>query len=603
MKHPTAPMRTATRVAAAIAVTFTAAAFALAEERSMDGSGNNLDHPTWGQRQTRLRRAAGYAYADGVSAPGGSKRAGTRFISNTCGAQPDNRLSARNLSDLHTLWGQFIDHDIDHTTDPGPAVVHIPVPAGDPWFDPAGEGDRTILLKRSVFDPASGTGPGNPREQFNMITSWIDASLVYGSDPFRATALRAFDGTGRLLTGPDDQMPYNTMNLANGNSSALPGDQLFVSGDLRTNENCQLIALHTVFLREHNRLCAEIAAAHPGWTDEQIYQRARRIVGAFMQVVTFQEYLPALLGEDAIPPYAGYDPEIDPRIANEFSAAAFRFGHSQVNEIMLRLTDDGSVHPAGHRNSRDTFFAPHVYMEAPPGAWLKGAAHMVSQEVDLRLVASLRNFLFGMPGTQFAIDLFAMNTMRGREHGLADLNTVRAAYGLRPHRSFGSISKDPGIQAELAAAYATPSDIDLWVGGLAEDLLPGAAVGPTFHAIIRDQFLRLRDGDRFWFENDPAFTEADREMIRGTTLADIIVRNTELTHLPEQVFFAPDGYQPLLADLTLDGTVGTDDLFMLFDNWGDVAVWQNDPRADFNGDGRIDMQDMLYLLARWTPGG
>ena len=56
--------------------------------------------------------------------------------------------------------------------------------------------------------------------------------------------------------------------------------------------------------------------------------------------------------------------------------------------------------------------------------------------------------------------------------------------------------------------------VDLWAGGLAEDHAEGAIIGPTFGKIIGDQFTALRDGDRYYFENqnfDKADTEGDQE--------------------------------------------------------------------------------------------
>lgn len=49
--------------------------------------------------------------------------------------------------------------------------------------------------------------------------------------------------------------------------------------------------------------------------------------------------------------------------------------------------------------------------------------------------------------------------------------------------------------------YKDINTIDLWVGGLAEDHLEDSEIGETFHAILIEQFTRLRDGDRFWYAN------------------------------------------------------------------------------------------------------
>src|SRR6202011_2516467 len=104
-------------------------------------------------------------------------------------------------------------------------------------------------------------------------------------------------------------------------------NQLFLTGDVRGNENVLLVSIETLFVREHNRLADQFAAEHPEWTDEQLYQAARQVVGAEIESITYNEFLPALLGPGALPAYVGYDPSINPGIANEFSTAAFRVGH------------------------------------------------------------------------------------------------------------------------------------------------------------------------------------------------------------------------------------------------------------------------------------
>src|SRR5262249_12142142 len=160
-------------------------------------------------------------------------------------------------------------------------------------------------------DQATGTSRKNPRQQTNDITAFIDGSMIYGSDPVRAAALRSPLGHGMLNTSAGNLLPFNTGLLPNANDAHIvPDDQLFLAGDVRANENVELTALQTLFVREHNRLAAQIGAANPTWSDEQIYQAARRIVIAELQAITYNEYLPALLGSNALTSYRGYNSSV-----------------------------------------------------------------------------------------------------------------------------------------------------------------------------------------------------------------------------------------------------------------------------------------------------
>ena len=167
------------------------------------------------------------------------------------------------------------------------------------------------------------------------------------------------------------------------------------------------------------------------------------------------------------------------------------------------------------------------------------------------MVDDVRDFLFGAPG-QGGFDLAAPNIQRGRDHGVADYNTVRAAYGLPKVTSFSQITSDPAVQASLASTYGSVATLDLWVAGLAERHLPGSSLGETFTRILVDQFTRLRDGDRYWFQNVlPA--DVARE-VQGTSLADIVRRNTGLTNLQADVFFFRASIGgTVFADLNRDG--------------------------------------------------
>ncbi len=496
------------------------------------------------------------------------------------------------MSDFIYAWGQFIDHDLDLTPDGG-ASDPIAVPTGDPQFDPTGTGTQTLPFTRSLTDPATGTSTSNPLNQPTVVTSFLDGSMIYGSDPTTAAALRTFVG-GQLKTSPGDLLPLNTANLPMEDDGPFAEQDLFMAGDVRANENIDLTAIQTLLVREHNRQAEILAQANPTWTDEQLYQGARQIVIAEIQSITFNEYLPALLGAGAIAPYSGYDPTVNPSIAAEFSEAAFRFGHSQVNENVQFLNNDGSNFafsyslPDGTQVSvntpSDIFFGntgmplgdatsnPYV-LEAPgvEDSLLKYLATDVAQTVDPQMVDSIRNVLFGAPGSGAGgQDLFALDIQRGRDVGLPTYNETRVAYGLPAVTSFSQITSNPTLQSELQSLYGTVDNVELIVGGLAEDHVPGSSLGPTFQAIIADQFERTRDGDRLWYQN--TFSGSALQAINNTTLADIIKANSTVTNLQSNVFFFDASATPVVkaSSVVPTFTVGTapiavDPFVMVFD--------------------------------------
>jgi peroxidase len=503
--------------------------------QSLDGKGNNLAHPDWGGVNQQFLRFSKAVYADGVDSPSGDTRPSARTVSNTLSVSSEEGLTSdRDLTAFVYAWGQFLDHGMILTRQASSeGTFPIVVPTGDPWFDPTGTGQVKIPLSRSLYDPDTGTGPGNPRQQINTITAFIDGSQIYGVDAERAAALRTFVG-GRMKTSAGNLLSFNTDGFDNDNDAhRVPDDELFLAGDVRANENPELLSMQILFVREHNRIAGQAAREHPNWTDEELYQYARRIVIAELQKITYEEFLPALLGRDAIPAYRGYRADVNPGIATEFATAAFRLGHSMLGDDIEFLDNNGEETREAIA-LRDSFFNPAIVQETDIDPILKYLASDNAQEIDTIVVDDVRNFLFGEPG-QGGFDLAAMNIQRGRDHGLADYNTVRAAYGLSRVTSFDQITTDPALQSALAAIYGSVDNIDLWIGGLAEDHLPNSSLGITFTRILVDQFTRLRDGDRFWYQNVlPA--DLIRE-IRGTSLADIAQRNTNLTSLRENVFF------------------------------------------------------------------
>jgi hypothetical protein len=528
----------------------------------IDGVGNNLTHTTWGSAGTDLIRASPASYADGISSPSLPNAPSARVVSDMLNNQADpttgqdvDVLNKQNLTDFGYVFGQFMDHDMDLTPDGG-ASMPITVPPGDPI------GPNSLPFTRSEFDPATGTSTSNPRQQVNAITSYFDLSQVYGSDAGTADALRTHVG-GQLKTSPGNMLPLNnttyftayqlaTINKAVGgmaNNGPAPQSSLFVTGDTRGNENVELTALQTLFLRNHNRIAGQLQTEHPSWSDEQLYQEARKINIAQYQSIIYNEWIPSVLGAKALSAYKGYNPNVDAAISSEFSTVGFRFGHSLLDNDIERHQNNGTdinVPGGADISLAQDFFDPYMLNPAgltdpytgltstDIGPVLKADADGISQENDLVAVQDVRSLLFGNGGG--GEDLMARDVQRARDHGLPDYNTMRTAYGLPKVTDFSQITSDNKVQQELKNVYGDVNHIDAFEGGLAEDHVAGSDVGPLFQAIMVDQFSRLRAGDRFFYLNE-SWTADEARMVQQTnTLAKVIQANTNITNLQANVF-------------------------------------------------------------------
>lgn len=533
--------------------------------RNIDGTDNNEVNPQWGSTdEWFLRKTSGndydfdfleVFYEDGISSPAVYGRPSAREISNTLFSQEGDVPNSIGASDFLWVWGQFLDHDIDLTMGGG-AMFNIEVPLDDPFFDPFGTGTQEIMLFRSGFADGTGTGV-EPGQQVTQITAFIDASQIYGSDAARAEFLREPDESGKLKL-EDGFLPYNTGGFDN---APHPGDSLFLAGDVRANENTALTSMHTLFVREHNRLVDELAAQHPDWDGDTLYQEAKMLVEAELQSITYNEYLPVLLGAGALDEYSGYDATVDPSIANLFATAAFRFGHSQLSSFLTRVEENGATIALGDLQLRDAFFNPDILLDGGGvDPILRGIAESVSQEIDLQMIDDVRNFLFGPPGSG-GFDLAALNIQRGRDHGLPDYNTARELYGLERVDSFADITSDVEIQEGLEALFGTVDNIDVFVGGLAEDHTDGSMLGELFHTVLVNQFTRLRDGDSFFYLNRFEGDEDMIAMIEGISLSDIIQMNTGVEHLQDNVFIAYDRVGGTDKNDMMQGSDGHDLIF------------------------------------------
>ena len=515
------------------------------EVRTYDGSNNNLNNPKWGATHTPLSRLAAPAYADKISTPAGAQRQNPRKLSNALFAQDSPLNDQLGLSDFVWVFGQFIDHDIT-LSEGNDEPAMIPVNFPDQHFNPGGALPNVMIpMNRTAPMEGTGTSENNPREHFNQITAWLDASAVYGSDAFRASWLRTFED-GKLKTSSGDLLPFNTESGEFNDPVYIDAPhmaddvgfapRLFVAGDVRANENVLLTSYHTLFVREHNRLCEELILQHPDWQDEQIYQHTRKLVGGILQRITFDEWLPAMGVHLA--PYAGYDANVDPAIINGFSGAAFRLGHTLLSGNILVMDAEGNERAEGPLELRNAFFNPNALVEnGGVDPFFRGMGAQVQQELDAKVVDDVRNFLFGPPGAG-GLDLAAININRGRERGLPDFNTYREVLGLTPYNDFREICQDVEVVEALQSNYSNVNDIDPWVGLLAESHMDDALFGETVMAFMHRQFSAIRDGDRFYYENDDALSEEEKAAIKVTTMRDVVMRNTGIKLMQDNVFEA-----------------------------------------------------------------
>jgi peroxidase len=423
------------------------------------------------------------------------------------------------------LWafGQLVNHDISETTTKPGDLCNIPVAKNDPFLDDSVE---FIPMNRSnsILDSMSGVA-----QQTSKLSPFVDADNVYGNAMTRLNFIRADDSnvTGRLRTSGPNFLPKNTEGLTNKGHDTRT--DFFLAGDVRANENSPLIVSHTLWMREHNYWADKLRSTHPKLSGDDIFNRTRVIIQAEMQKIVYDEFLPALLGEGAIPPYSGYDPDIDARVENVVSSCAFRIGHTMVGPGILLDYGNGTINGL---SMEDTFNNPsQIERVGGIDAFLRGMTSNVCQEVDPFIVPSLRNHLFN---NQF--DLLAINIERARDHGIPDFNSIRASLGFDKLDSFDDFL----FSQELASVYSNTDQIDCWIGMNSEPRIDGLMVGETQRAVLARNFANIRDGDPNFYKNSITDDKL-LEMIEGTTFADVIRRNSDqpgsLDDVRDDVFF------------------------------------------------------------------
>lgn len=363
----------------------------------------------------------------------------------------------------------------------------IAVPSCDASFDPQCSGTAAIDFFRSLRSPSG--------DLVNLNTAFLDASFLYGSSASRLAILRTgATGRGRLAVakGIDGDTPPFTSD-----PSLVSGTNVFLSGDPRNTITSNVGAVVTLFLRQHNKFADRISAAHPAYSDRLVFELARAVTRTLWGSLIYRYYIPSLIGK-RLPAYSGYKPAVNPSIDICFSTSAFRYGHSAVVPLTPRLLAvNGPTAREGPLYFKDSFFSSQPLQKWGIETLLLGMASSPEATTDARIIEDLMK-LFNK------IDLPAFNIQRGRDHGLPSYTQARRAAGLPSPASFEALVNVTGIESEdvllLQELYGSVGveEIDMYPAGLAEPAVPGGILGPLFAAIVTDQFIRIRDGDRFY---------------------------------------------------------------------------------------------------------
>ena len=454
-------------------------------------------------------------------------------------------------------WGQFLDHDLDLApeqseeecplescvvTEECCPISIVQNPDGDPTF--AASNRPCLFFPRSIPSCDVPRGEFPPRDQFNVLTHFIDASNVYGSTVEVAEALREHVG-GRLLVGPPHapgaQPALPLLSAAAAASPVFlaqcppPNTQCYVAGDVRANEHVSLTVMHTIWVREHNRIVAELGRLNLFFSDHALYLLARHLVGGMMQKIVFEDYLPEVLGRPTVEKlilgdFKGFQRRIDPSIPNAYATAAFRYGHSLIRPVFARLSPEYKPIGAGPLNLLDSFFNPPQYNTSEgTDPIMRGLLTENARRSDEFLNPVLTNALFRTP-EDLGRDLAALNINRGRDHGLAPY-VVWRDFCVNFYRNTFNISVTPGFRSELTElhllrTYGSLDTVDLFPGGMAEAPFEfegsTSLIGPTFTCIFIINYRDLARGDRFFYRNKEAFSPAQLVEVQKASLSRVI---------------------------------------------------------------------------------
>lgn len=506
----------------------------LREERTLDGSHNDLQHPRMGAVGARFGRNFALAHVSPVTAD--LLVPNPRLVSRELMTR-DAFIPATTLNLMAASWIQFMVHDwFVHKTAPAAEGIDIPIAADDDWS----AGPMTV--GRTVAEPAP-PGSTRPPAYANQNSHWWDASQVYGTDRALAARLRSGEG-GKLKLDASGLLPVD------------PDTGIDFTG-FSDNWWVGLAMLHTLFTLEHNHICDRLAAEQPSWSDDRLYAKAKIINSALLAKIHTLEWTCAIVPHPVV------------KVAMKANWSGLL--GEELQEVLTFLDDQeilggivGSTvdhHAAPYSLTEEFVSVYRMHPLIPDEITFRSVAGgEVLERVELPALAGKKTralltrlsmadlfYSFGVshPGavtlhnyprhlqhlerdTGERFDLAAVDILRDRERGVPRYNEFRRLLGKEPVASFDAITDNVEWREQMKRVYGNDLEkVDLMTGLFAEPLPAGFGFSETAFRIFVLMASRRLKSDRFFTDDyrPEIYTELGIDHIRRNTMLTLLQRH------------------------------------------------------------------------------
>jgi heme peroxidase len=508
--------------------------------RTVDGTYNDLEHPTMGSVGTRFGRNVplndAYPNESTVLTPN------PRIVSLELLTR-DTFQPVTILNMLAAAWVQFMIHDwFSHGKNQKESPWEIPLSDDDPWSQ------HPMQILRTHSDPTRTPGTNDiPPTYLNTATHWWDGSQIYGSDEATMTKVRSGEH-GKLVIGSDGLLPLDP---------DLGVDITGVNG----NWWIGLSMLHTLFTLEHNVICDRLHEAYPSWSDDELFDHARLANAALLAKIHTINWTPAILDH----------PTMQVAMHGNWWGLAgewiyHHFGRISKSEVISGIPGSPTDHFGVPYAITEEFVSVYRMHPLMPDEFsfrsvaddavllertLPEVADRHAREVAKQVSMTDLFYSFGTsyPGAitlhnyprylqrrvepdGSIIDLATTEILRDRERGVPRYNAFRKLLHLRPLKSFEELTSNTTWVEQLRSVYNNDIDqVDLVIGMYAEfesgRLPQGFGFSDTAFRIFILMASRRLNSDRFFTTdyNPKVYSQVGFDWVVENDMTTVLLRH------------------------------------------------------------------------------